>query len=63
MQNIRKKREEDRIQQLEQEELKKREQDLVMEQEEATRRTEALAKANKHMHDNQDQVKAFHSKM
>lgn len=27
------------------------------------KRMQAIEKANKHMHDNQDQVKAFHSKM
>lgn len=63
MANIRKKREEDRIKALEEEELRKRAQDAEMDAQAQEERMLALEKANKHMHDQQDQVKAFHSKM
>jgi hypothetical protein len=63
MVNIRKKREADRIKQLEEEESKRREQDAEMDAIADDDRQKALMKANKHMHDNQDMVKGFHSKM
>lgn len=34
-----------------------------MDEEAEAKRLEALEKANKHMHDQQDHVKAFHAKM
>jgi hypothetical protein len=51
LENIRKKREEDKLKQLEEEEMRKREQDREMEEEAEARRQEALEKANKNMHD------------
>ena len=61
--NIRKKREEDRLQALEEEEMKRREQDAEMDEIAANERLKAIEKANKHMNDQQDMVKGFHSKM
>lgn len=60
---MRLKREEDRIRRLEDEELERRAVDAKEEQYQAQLRAEQLARTNKQLHDQQDMVIAFKSKM
>jgi hypothetical protein len=60
---LRRKKDEDRIKRLEEEEIERRK-IVAMEYEiQVQARQQAIERANKHMHDAQDQVKAFHTKM
>jgi hypothetical protein len=60
---LRKKKDDDRIKRLEHEEIERRKVDAYEESILVAARTEALERANKHMHDAQDQVKSFKAKM
>lgn len=60
---MRKKKDEERIRRLEEEEIERRKIDAMEYELQVQNRTRALENANKHMHDSKDQVKAFHSKM
>lgn len=60
---MRKKKDEDRIKRLEEEEIERRKIDAMEYELQVQARTQAIERANKAMHDAQDQVKAFHSKM
>ena len=60
---LRKKRDEERIRRLEEEEIERRKVDALEYELQVQARVQAIERANKHMHDSQDQVKAFHSKM
>jgi hypothetical protein len=60
---LRKKKDEDRIRRLEEEEIERRKVDALEYELQVQARQQAIERANKHMHDAQDQVKAFHSKM
>jgi phosphopantetheine adenylyltransferase len=60
---LRKKKDEDRIRRLEEEEIERRKVDALEYELQVQSRTKALESANKHMHNSKDQVKAFHSKM
>jgi hypothetical protein len=74
---LRQKREHDKLKRLEDEEvsfilvfsnrwfckIERRRIDAIEDEMRAEQRRQAIENANKHMHDNQDQVKAFHSKM
>ena len=57
------KKEEDRIKKLEEEEMSRRQIDDMEEALRVSQRQAQLNRANKMLHDNQDQVKALHSKM
>eukprot|EP00347_Sterkiella_histriomuscorum_P007243 403349712 len=59
----RKKREEEKLKRLYDEEMERRRIDEIEDQLNSEKRLNAIANANKKMHDQQDQVKAFHSKM
>lgn len=60
---LRKKKDEERIRRLEEEEIERRKVDALEYELQVQARQQAIERANKHMHDAQDQVKAFHSKM
>ena len=60
---LRKKKDEERIRRLEEEEIERRKVDAMEYELQVQARQQAIERANKHMHDAQDQVKAFHSKM
>jgi len=60
---LRKKKDEERIRRLEEEEIERRKIDAMEYELQVQMRNEALERANKAMHDSKDQVKAFHSKM
>lgn len=60
---MRKKRDEERIRRLEEEEIEKRKIDAIEYELQVQARQQAIERANKAMHDSQDMVKAFHSKM
>jgi hypothetical protein len=60
---MRKKKDEERIKRLEEEEIERRKVDAMEYELQVQARTQAIERANKSMHDAQDQVKAFHSKM
>ena len=60
---MRKKKDEDRIKRLEEEEIERRKVDQIEYEIQLRQRQTALENANKALHDGQDMVKAFHSKM
>ncbi len=60
---LRKKKDEERIRRLEEEEIERRKVDAMEYELQVQNRLRALENANKHLHDQTDQVKAFHSKM
>ena len=60
---LRRKKDEDRIKRLEEEEIERRKIDAMEYEIQVQARQQAIERANKHMHDAQDQVKAFHTKM
>lgn len=63
IQATREKKEKDRIKKLEEEEIERRKVDALEEALQNELRNEAITKANKQLFDQQDRVKAFHSKM
>jgi len=60
---VRRKREEDRIRKLEEEEIERRKIDAQEDALQTQLRTEALERANRVLYEQQDQVKAFQTKM
>lgn len=60
---MRKKKDDERIKRLEEEEIERRKVDAMEYELQVQARTQAIERANKHMHDATDQVKAFHAKM
>jgi hypothetical protein len=60
---LRKKKDDERIKRLEEEEIERRKIDAMEYELQVQQRTQALENANKYMHDSKDQVKAFHSKL
>ncbi|CDW72209.1 UNKNOWN [Stylonychia lemnae] len=60
---MRQKREDEKIKRLYDEEMERRKVDEIETQLQQEKRIQAIESANKKLHDNQDQVKAFHSKM
>lgn len=60
---LRKKKDDERIKRLEEEEIERRKVDAIEYGLQVKERTDAIERANKAMHDSKDQVKAFHSKM
>jgi hypothetical protein len=60
---MRKKKDDERIRRLEEEEIERRKIDAMEYELQVQQRTQALENANKYMHDAKDQVKAFHSKL
>jgi len=63
MHALRRKREEERIGRLEEEEIDRRRIDAMEYELQQQTRLRAIERANKHAHESQDQVKAFHSKL
>lgn len=60
---MRKKKDDERIKRLEEEEIERRKVDAMEYELQVQARTQAIERANKQMHDGTDQVKAFHAKM